>query len=624
MTEASRNALEASHLATALPLTTCPDSGMTRIVSVAFVILVALATTSRAGASPVCAGGASRLRTPEVSLRSCSAATAASSGRLERLQVRHEPPPAIRPPRIARSELAATNRSARLQAILIGVLRRSAAPAQTGNAPAQNQSALADRIQSGDRRAALAMIADGADVNQAQPDGTTPLHWAAYRIDRELVVALLKKGARANVVNRYGASPLAEAVRVANAELVGMLLEAGADANVANEDGQTSLMLAARTGDVAVAKLLVQHGADVNRRERFREQSAVMWAAAQGHADMVAFLVSKGADLSIRARANDWPTQITSEPRVQYRPTGGLTPLLYAARAGCLGCVKAMIEAGADKDRPNPDGMTPMLMALDNGYPDVARYLLERGANPHTWDWWGRTPLYVAVTMRGGQDSRPGSRPPESLELIEALLDAGVNPNAQLAFKEPSRGGRDNRFRDDLLTTGATPLLRAAQTFDNDVVRALLAHGAIVDLPNASGVTPFMAAAGIGTRTGSGVLGPGVPENVVALSLETMDILREAGADVNARITDTTSLTARIARANTLSDRQGQTTLFFAAEVGRTQVVKYLLDHGAKVDVVDDTGKTPIDLAEGGRGGGGEARSREIVALLKSAGATSN
>ena len=134
-----------------------------------------------------------------------------------------------------------------------------------------------------------------------------------------------------------------------------MLLEAGADANVANEDGQTALMLAARTGNVAVAKLLVQHGADVNRRERFRDQSAVMWAAAQNHPEMVAFLVSmKRRPLGARAAPTTGRRQITNEPRVQYRPTGGLTPLLYAARAGCLGCVKTMLEAGADKDRPNP------------------------------------------------------------------------------------------------------------------------------------------------------------------------------------------------------------------------------------------------------------------------------
>src|SRR3989440_12791881 len=103
--------------------------------------------------------------------------------------------------------------------------------ALAGNADAQS---LADRIQSGDRRAALAMIADGADVNRSQIDGTTPLHWAAYRVDKELMAALLEQGARAKVVNRYGASPLAEAVKVADADLVAMLLKAGADVNVAN------------------------------------------------------------------------------------------------------------------------------------------------------------------------------------------------------------------------------------------------------------------------------------------------------------------------------------------------------------------------------------------------------
>jgi ankyrin repeat protein len=94
-----------------------------------------------------------------------------------------------------------------------------------------------------------------------------------------------------------------------------------------------------------------------------------MWAAGENRPEMVAFLVSKGADLNLRARATDWPSQISTEPRVQYRPTGGLTPLLYATRSGCLACVKTMVDADADVDRPNPDGMMPMMIALDNNFP---------------------------------------------------------------------------------------------------------------------------------------------------------------------------------------------------------------------------------------------------------------
>src|SRR5262245_17722222 len=289
------------------------------------------------------------------------------------------------------------------------------------NSYSQSGSPLADRIQAGDRKAALEILAKNAAVNSAQSDGTTPLHWAVYRVDEELVKTLLGRGAKADVLNAYGSSPLSEAARVANVNLVGMLLDAGADANRANEDGETPIMLAARTGAVKVAEVLVRRGANVNARERFRNQTALMWAAAESHPEMVSFLISKGAEVNVRAEANDWANQMTSEPRVQYRPTGGLTALLYAARAGCKGCVEALLKGGTDIDMPNPDGMTPLMMAIDNSYYELARYLLDKGANPHTWDWWGRTPIYVVVNMSGGPESNPGPRETAYLAIVPAL-----------------------------------------------------------------------------------------------------------------------------------------------------------------------------------------------------------
>ena len=494
-------------------------------------------------------------------------------------------------------------------------------PSQLWMSPrVHSQASLAERIQAGDRKAALEMIRAGANVNEAQADGATPLHWAVYRVDVELVEQLLKRGAKSDVANRYGASPLAEAVKVANTKLVEMLLNAGANVEAANEDGQTPLMLAARTGVVEVAEALVRHRAGVNAKEQWRGQTALMWAAAQNHADMVQFLIQKGAKVNVRAEDNDWPTQFTSEPRVQYRPTGGLTPLLYAARAGCGRCVEALIKGGADPNRPNPDGMTPVMLAIDNLNFDIARYLLEQGANPHVWDWWGRTALYAAVDMRGRGADRPG-QPGQTtaLDIVRMLLDAGVNPNPQLNMLRPSRGGNSGRFRDDLLQTGATPLLRAAQSFDSEAVRALLGKGALVDLPNVNGVTPFMAAAGVDAgRGGSDLFSDGLLDaEGEKRAIATLEILLAAGADVNARVTDTSSYTARIARSSSMTDRQGQTAIFGAAQGRRAAIVRFLLDHGAKVDVTDDSGKTLLSAARGSAGGKGGSASQEIVALIE-------
>jgi ankyrin repeat protein len=492
-------------------------------------------------------------------------------------------------------------------------------------------SPLADAIRNGNRRAAVELINSGADVNATQPDGTTALHWAAYKVDNELALSLLAKGAKANVRNNFGATPLGEAVKVANVELVKALLKAGADPNAANEDGQTALMLAAKVGATDVAEALIRAGANVNAQEQFRGQTALMWAAAQDEPDVVELLLEHGASTQVRMRVNDWGNQITSEPRAQYRPTGGLTPLLYAARSGCERCVLAMLKAGADIDWPNPDGVTPLMSAIDNMNFDVAKLLLEKGANPHLRDWHGRSALYIAVDVRavarlgfgfegrggGAAAERLGRNKTSSMEVIRLLLEAGVDRNPQLNMHRPGRGGNSGRFIQDLLTAGCTPLLRAANAADNEAIQVLLDAGALVDLPNVMGVTPFMAAAGVGfqIRDPSGKPTPADVEE----RLRAMETLRLAGADVNARITDTSSHTARIARPSSMTNRQGQTALYGAINWGWTNVVKYLLDHGARVDIADASGKTPLDAVKGNAGGRDHVNVPEITAMIQNA-----
>lgn len=496
---------------------------------------------------------------------------------------------------------------------LVAMLLLAAAPC--GNALAADRD-LATMIAQGDRSAALQALGDGADVNAAQGDGTTALHWAVYRLDHDLTAQLLARGAVPDTANVFGSTPLAEAAKVADAALVGMLLDAGADPDAANQDGQTALMLTARTGSTAVAERLIAAGAGVDARERWRGQTALMWAADSGHDGLVRTIITAGADVHRAANANDWPTQITEEPRAQYRPTGGFNALHYAARSGCTPCVSALLEAGVDIDRPNPDGVNALMLALDNFAYDTAKLLLEAGANPHLWDWWGRTPLYVAVDVSsfGGAAGRTAPGTVGAHDIIAMLLAAGVNPDPQLNMHRPTRGGNSGRFVDDLLTTGATPLLRAAIGHDVTAIRLLLEHGAQVDLPNVMGVTPLMGAAGQGIsgRDRRVNLGGDVENRVIA----TLEVLLEAGADIDARVTDITSRNARIARPSTMSEREGQTALFGAVKFGWRRVVGYLIAQGADVTVRDAMGFTAADAAMGRTGGRDNTESQRIAATL--------
>jgi uncharacterized protein len=191
-----------------------------------------------------------------------------------------------------------------------------------------------------------------------------------------------------------------------------------------------------------------------------------------------------------------------------------------------------------------------------------------------------------------------------------------VNPNAQLNMHRPSRGGNIGRFADEMLTTGTTPLLRATMGGDVDTVRLLLEHGALVDLPNVQGVTPLMAAAG----HVSGRNRQFDPVEAQARAIELLELFLAAGADVNARLPDEYSLSARVGRQpSALVEREGQTALYGAVKFGWTNVVEFLLANGADPNVKDAHGKTPLDGALGGIGGRDNTPSEAIAARLRAA-----
>src|SRR6185436_17091542 len=361
------------------------------------------------------------------------------------------------------------------------------------------------------------------------------LHWAVYHNDVDLIGRLLAAGADVNARNDYGATPLSEAAVVGNVQVLKKLLSAGADVESANGDGQTALMIIARTSNVEAAKLLISKRARVNAVEQWRGQTPLMWAAAENQPAMVKVLVDHGANVNARSNVNNFERQVTAEPRMQARPSGGFTPLLYAARKGCLQCAEILLKAGADKDLNDPDDVSPLLLATLNFNFDIAALLVQKGANVNKWDTWGRSPIYAAVDMNtlptGGRADRPSLDKTTGLKLIEILLNAGANPNLQLKLFPPYRSLRDDRGADTLLSVGTTPLIHASKAGDVDAMKLLIAHGANVDLPTATGITPLMAASG----NGSANLDTRGRYKTEAQAIAAIELLVKSGANINAR-----------------------------------------------------------------------------------------
>lgn len=525
---------------------------------------------------------------------------------------------------------------------------------------------VTEAARRGDREAVRALLKAGADVNAAEGDGTTALHWAARSGDADLVQMLVSAGANVRATTRLGAyTPLMMAAQAGHSAAVAALLAGGADVEATTTTGTTPLMFAAQSGDTRTATMLVEGGAKVDARESAMEQTPLMFAAANNRTDVVKLLIARGADKAATSKVTDLnklsmggfgggrrgtggaptdgnrPVDVAGVTR-QYRynelvgSTGGITPLQVAARQGFLETVKALVEAGADVNQRNPgDQSTALVVATVNGHFDVGIYLLDHGADPNLATDNGLAPLYGTLNVQWAPKAnypQPRAYLQQSvthIEFMKRLLAKGADPNGRLVRKIWYSGYNFDLAGID--EVGATPFWRAAYGGDLEAMELLLAAGADPLIPTTKpagrpptgdgdrftvrdvsglppvpvggpGVTPLHAAAGAGYAEGFAANSHRYAPSGLLATVKFL--VERTGADVNA------------------VDHEGNTPLHNAAARGDVAMIEYLVSKGADVKRVNREGQTTADMANGP-----VQRTQpfpEALKLLESLGAVNN
>ena len=489
---------------------------------------------------------------------------------------------------------------------------------------AEPEVRLVEAAARGDLAGVRAVLdrAPSGEVNAAGVDGTTALHWAVRSDQGDMANLLLRAGADPAAKDRYGVTPLYLAAVNGSAEMIRLLLDAGADANSVAPTGETALMTASRTGDAAAMRMLLDRGARVDARDAEFAQTALMLAVRENHPGAVKLLIERGAVADAQTRIGPTPefrppckgTGCGSEgvginrgglPDRGRRAEalGGMTPLLYAARDGRVEEARLLLAAGADIELAEANRIRPLLMSVLNNHLDIARLLLAKGANPNADDFWGRSPLWAAVDYRNlDMNNRDQDSPTDNgvdrapiLDFINTLIAAGANVNARTREVPPSRRWLyslgDVSWVD---FTAQTPFLRAALSADTATMRLLVAHGADPNIPTLAGTTPLMAAAGV-----NWAVAQTYTESKDA-QLQAVKLCLELGADVNA--------------ANSM----GLTAIIGAANRASNDIIRFLVEHGGRLDIKDREGRTPIRWAEGVfLAAVGAERKPETIALLE-------
>ena len=567
---------------------------------------------------------------------------------------------------------------------------------------AQSTSPVADAAMRGDKDAVRNLLKQGADVNGAQGDGMSALHWAAERGDAELADILVFAGANIAAVTRIGQyTPLHLAAKSGSAPVATALLKAGADVNVkSTTSGTTALHLAAASGSAAVVNILADAKADLNATENEAGQTPLIFAAGLNRVDAITALLARGADAGVTTKVIDipkfsaldraasereraviegfvgkgtekppTPSQVQAavqagreiirsgkippkDPNAPVDPTqrnfnpeeinppvatkGGMTALLHAARQGYLEAAEALLDGGAPIDQVNVgDGTSPLLTAIINGQFDMAMLLVKRGANPNILAKNnGVSPLWAVANVpwqprtRFPQPQEMEQQKHTYLELMQALLDKGANPNHRISSHPwylvyTGCGNRNCGLAD---TSGSTAFWRAAYGTDLAAMKLLVAYGADPNIPTMApqqqirrggggppgagapvqgaggaimpiaeanmqkydapvipygGPGAFAIHAAAGVEYGEGFAGNAHRHAPEAWMAVVKYLVEELGADVNHR------------------DNDGYTPLHHAAARGDNEMIMYLVTKGADVTAVARSGQTTADMANG-------------------------
>ncbi|MGH9336004.1 MAG: ankyrin repeat domain-containing protein, partial [Vicinamibacteria bacterium] len=454
-------------------------------------------------------------------------------------------------------------------------------------------SPVADAAMRGEREIVRSLLQEGGDVNAAQGDGMTALHWAAVSNDVEMAEMLLYAGANVKAATRLGAyTPLILASRRGNAEAVEALLQAGAEASEATSTGATALMLAAASGSVDAVRHLVDRGADLNAKEASRGQTALVLASGYSRYEVVSLLLERGADPALTTNLIDLPEldkafkEALEERQKKFREE----------RKAAAAAEKASSEVGksteteASEEEEGKGGKNIFAKLFGWLSPGGEK---QEGSDERRRRRFRRDPFAELVGVQGGMTAFLLAARNGHVETVRSLLEGGADIN------QVSEGSK------------TSSLLIATMNGHFDLANHLLEKGANPNLANEpAGVTPLYAAINLAWAPHTGYPQPTAQLQQKTTHLELMKALLEKGADPNARLKKKVWFTGYNFDLSGF-DEAGATPFWRAAYGSDVEALRLLKSFGADPNVAT---MTP---AERPRVGDQQGRPMKDVSGLK-------